>query len=202
VTRTCGEYDYARGHQTSGGNAARTFCPTDRDSRAGAASRYCTALWWIGIFRHEPSVKRTRDHRCGRRNHKIKTNVWAALPTRLNATVPADNWIIGKSPRLNCKSSAPKRGPARQQKPQCRSRSWSAVDPSIPLRLEPAQASLARHAWLADNLGQRRRPKHTHRSVVASFQKRKRNPTVGAMLLRWRKPKANPPFTCVNMIPE
>jgi hypothetical protein len=42
----------------------------------------------------------------------------------------------------------------------------------------------------------------THRSVVASFQKRNRNPTVGAMLLRWRKPKANPPFTCVNMIPE
>src|ERR1700704_6218429 len=42
----------------------------------------------------------------------------------------------------------------------------------------------------------------SHRSVVADFQKRKRNPTVGAMLLRWRKPKANPPFTCVNMIPE
>ena len=52
------------------------------------------------------------------------------------------------------------------------------------------------------NLGQRRRPKHTHRSVVASFQKRNRNPTVGAMLLRWRKPEANPPFTCVNIIPE
>ncbi|MEH2568322.1 hypothetical protein V1289_007949 [Bradyrhizobium sp. AZCC 2289] len=49
---------------------------------------------------------------------------------------------------------------------------------------------------------QRRRPKHSHRSVVAGFQKRNRNPTVGAMLLRWRKPKANPPFTCVNMIPE
>ena len=49
---------------------------------------------------------------------------------------------------------------------------------------------------------QHRRPKHTHRSVVASFQKRNRNPTVGAMLLRWRKPEANPPFTCVNMIPE
>ena len=42
----------------------------------------------------------------------------------------------------------------------------------------------------------------THRSVVAGFQKRNRNPTVGAMLLRWRKPKAKPPFTCVNMIPE
>src|SRR6266481_6218478 len=42
----------------------------------------------------------------------------------------------------------------------------------------------------------------THRPVVAGFQKRNRNPTVGAMLLRWRKPKANPPFTCVNMIPE
>src|SRR5882672_1008987 len=41
-----------------------------------------------------------------------------------------------------------------------------------------------------------------HRSVVASFQKRNRNPTVGAMLLCWRKPEANPPFTCVNMIPE
>jgi hypothetical protein len=42
----------------------------------------------------------------------------------------------------------------------------------------------------------------THRSVVVDFQKRNRNPTVGAMLLRWRKPEANPPFTCVNMIPE
>jgi hypothetical protein len=42
----------------------------------------------------------------------------------------------------------------------------------------------------------------THRAVVASFQKRNRNPTVGAMLLRWRKPEAKPPFTCVNMIPE
>src|SRR5882762_10901115 len=41
-----------------------------------------------------------------------------------------------------------------------------------------------------------------HRSVVAGFQKRKRNPAVGAMLLCWRKPEANPPFTCVNMIPE
>ncbi|MEH2545072.1 hypothetical protein V1283_001717 [Bradyrhizobium sp. AZCC 2262] len=42
----------------------------------------------------------------------------------------------------------------------------------------------------------------THRSVVAGSQKRNHNPTVGAMLLRWRKPKAKPPFTCVNMIPE
>ena len=41
-----------------------------------------------------------------------------------------------------------------------------------------------------------------HGSVVASLQKRNRNPTVGAMLLCWRKPEANPPFTCVNMIPE
>jgi hypothetical protein len=34
------------------------------------------------------------------------------------------------------------------------------------------------------------------------IQKRKRNPAVGAMLLRRRKPKANPPFTCVNMTPK
>src|SRR6267142_3639850 len=38
-----------------------------------------------------------------------------------------------------------------------------------------------------------------HRPVVAGFQKRNRNPTVGAMLLCWRKPKAKPPFTCVNI---
>ena len=75
--------------------------------------------------------------------------------------------------------------------------------PSIRLRPGPAQ-SFPGPVMLGSqgNLGQRRRPKHTHRSVVASFQKRNRNPTVGAMLLRWRKPKANPPFTCVNMIPE
>jgi hypothetical protein len=34
------------------------------------------------------------------------------------------------------------------------------------------------------------------------IQKRKRNPTVGSMLLRWRKPKANPLFTCENMTPK
>src|SRR6267142_2373612 len=39
---------------------------------------------------------------------------------------------------------------------------------------------------------QRRRPKHSHRSVVAGLQKRKRSPTVGSMLLCWRKPKPNP----------
>ena len=72
--------------------------------------------------------------------------------------------------------------------------------PSIRLRPGPAQ-SFPVMLGSQGNLGQRG-PKHTHRSVVASFQKRKRNPTVGAMLLRWRKPKANPPFTCVNMIPE
>src|ERR1700716_1186517 len=69
--------------------------------------------------------------------------------------------------------------------------------PSIRLRPGPAQSFLG-PVLLGSrgNLGQRRRPKHTHRSVVASFQKRNRNPTVGAMLLRWRKPEANPPFTC------
>jgi hypothetical protein len=40
-----------------------------------------------------------------------------------------------------------------------------------------------------------------HIFAASRFQKRKRNPAVGAMLLRWRKPKANPPFTCVNMTP-
>ena len=37
--------------------------------------------------------------------------------------------------------------------------------------------------------------------LAARFQKLKRNPAVGATLSRWRKPKANPPFTCVNMTP-
>jgi hypothetical protein len=32
-------------------------------------------------------------------------------------------------------------------------------------------------------------------------QKRKRNPTVGSMLLRWKKLFANPLFTCENMKP-
>jgi hypothetical protein len=41
----------------------------------------------------------------------------------------------------------------------------------------------------------------THRSVLVGSQKRNRNPTVGAMLLCWRKPLAKPPLTCVNMIP-
>ena len=35
-----------------------------------------------------------------------------------------------------------------------------------------------------------------------TIQKRKRNPMVGSMLLRWRKPKANPLFTCENMNPK
>jgi len=37
--------------------------------------------------------------------------------------------------------------------------------------------------------------------MCGKFQKRKRNPTVGSMLLRWRKPLANPPFTRENMRP-
>jgi hypothetical protein len=42
----------------------------------------------------------------------------------------------------------------------------------------------------------------THRSVAVSrLQNRKRNPTVGSMLLRWRKLFANPLFTCENMKP-
>jgi hypothetical protein len=90
--------------------------------------------------------------------------------------------------------------PKRVLSAQCRSRSWSTVNPAA---ARTAQSFLGPVMLGSQgNLGQRRRPKHTHRSVVASFQKRKRNPTVGAMLLRWRKPEANPPFTCVNMIPE
>jgi hypothetical protein len=37
--------------------------------------------------------------------------------------------------------------------------------------------------------------------LAARFQKRKRNPTVGSMLLRWKKLFANPLFTCENMKP-
>ncbi len=49
---------------------------------------------------------------------------------------------------------------------------------------------------------QGRRPKHSHKSVVAGFQKRKRSPTVGSMLLCWRKPKPNPPCTWLNIMPK
>jgi hypothetical protein len=57
--------------------------------------------------------------------------------------------------------------------------------------------------WLRDpQLASCRRPKHSPQIGRSQLQKRKRNPTVGAMLLRWRKPLANPPFTCVNMMPE
>ena len=38
--------------------------------------------------------------------------------------------------------------------------------------------------------------------ALTSVQNRRRNPTVGSTLLRWRKPKANPPFTCVNITPK
>jgi len=42
------------------------------------------------------------------------------------------------------------------------------------------------------------------RAIFAArkIQKRKRSPTVGSILLRWRKPKANPLFTCENMSPK
>ncbi len=57
--------------------------------------------------------------------------------------------------------------------------------------------------WLRDpQLASCRCPKHSPQIGRSQLQKRKRNPTVGAMLLRWRKPLANPPFTCVNMMPE
>src|SRR5262249_30253897 len=41
-----------------------------------------------------------------------------------------------------------------------------------------------------------------HGGAGWSLQKRKRNPAVVAMLLRCRKPLANPPFTCVDMMPR
>src|SRR5882762_10777365 len=63
--------------------------------------------------------------------------------------------------------------------------------------LPPCMSCLAR----GGNLGQRPRSKRSPQLGRSSFQKRKRNPTVGAMLLRCRKPEAKPPFTCVNMIP-
>jgi hypothetical protein len=58
---------------------------------------------------------------------------------------------------------------------------------------------------LVEDLGPDLELAQKHNPQIArgrAFQKRNRSPTVGAMLLRWRKPKANPPFTCVNMIPE
>ena len=73
---------------------------------------------------------------------------------------------------------------------------------SIPLRPDRYEAALVRHAGLRVIWVSVAVRGTTHRSVVAGFQKRNRNPAVGAMLLRWRKPEANPPFTCVNMIPE
>jgi hypothetical protein len=60
--------------------------------------------------------------------------------------------------------------------------SWSAFQPALPFR-----SAVILQAAIGKRCG---------------FQKRKRNPAVGAMLLRWRKPKANPPFTCVNMTPK
>ena len=41
-----------------------------------------------------------------------------------------------------------------------------------------------------------------HRPAVAGFQKRNRTPTVGSMLLCWKKPKPNPPCTWLNIMPK
>src|SRR6267142_4245920 len=42
----------------------------------------------------------------------------------------------------------------------------------------------------------------THRPAVAGFQKRNRSPTVGSILLCWKKPKPNPPCTWLNIMPK
>jgi hypothetical protein len=45
-----------------------------------------------------------------------------------------------------------------------------------------------------------RRSGSSRTADCARCQKRKRNPIVGSKLLRLRKPKANPPFTCENIV--
>src|SRR6266446_10645785 len=68
--------------------------------------------------------------------------------------------------------------------PQGRPGNWTSCSGASKL------APIPPTTWPSITIGrprQGRRPKHTYRSVVASFQKRNRNPTVGAMLLCWRK---------------
>src|ERR1700682_2718543 len=45
---------------------------------------------------------------------RSKTNIWTALATRLNVTVSADNWIVGKSARRNCKGQRQREAVPRQ----------------------------------------------------------------------------------------
>ena len=56
-----------------------------------------------------------------------------------------------------------------------------------------------RLAWVALRQDEHRPPKCAR---TAAFQKRKRTPSVGSILLCLRKPEASPPFTCENIAPK
>jgi hypothetical protein len=79
----------------------------------------------LAFFATNASVKRLGDHHRWRRHRKIKNEYLDRLPTRLNITIPGDNWIIGKSARRNkfcaeerlCQGNPLERDPFSTEKP-------------------------------------------------------------------------------------
>jgi hypothetical protein len=84
---------------------------------AGAASRDCTALWWIGIFGTNVSVKRNGDHHCGRRNHKIRSEYLDCLADDLKMSRSRPIFDYRNVTPSELQSSTPKRDCARAMFP-------------------------------------------------------------------------------------
>ncbi len=111
--------------------------------------------------------------------------------------------------RLPSSPSCCRSGRSRPGRPSARSAttiSTRCACASIRNAMPPPSSSARRCGSLAD--AERMRAGRavsmlTSSQIVAAarFQKRKRNPTVGSMLLRWKKLFANPLFTCENMKP-
>ena len=119
---------------------------------------------------------------------------------------------FGKARMMRSRRSSPsccRSGRSRPGRPSARSAttiSTRCACASIRNAMPPPSSSARRCGSLAD--AERMRAGRavsmlTSSQIVAAarFQKRKRNPTVGSMLLRWKKLFANPLFTCENMKP-
>jgi hypothetical protein len=111
----------------------------------------------------------------------------------------------GPSPSPSCRKRVPRSAAPRNKICQrrthicssrhcgcCRSRSWFTVNPAA---ARIGTSLLGRHAWFAEYFGRAPSSELQPTDRHPAFQKRNRSPTVGAMLLRRRKPDASPPFT-------
>ena len=113
--------------------------------------------------------------------------------------------VLGHRRRARCSAGTPR--PARRGPSRRRVRTASAVLTNLVRQPEKTFSTVSANSGLilapiADAGVSAAVRSTAHRSVVAGLQNRKRSPTVGSMLLCWRKPKPNPPCTWLNIMPK